>query len=218
MNQTSALLPWDIHPGLTPERLQVIAALLRRVRDTAVDGYSILDGDGPWSLGCTIYERSLNALRRLDASGEYAEWFSLIENEPLRVVFGLERYPLRFFRGEAGDDPPAHQLKRHAEEIEAAQLALSLYDEPPAPADDGVSRLVVEESDDQRTARVVFVHCRIDGTAICLWEIPLDGSHGILPIGSAPAPVDLGPPMVGVPVPATSDTIVATAASDVATA
>ena len=218
MNQIPALRPWDIHPGLTPQRLRVLAGLLRKVRDAAANDHSILDGDGPWSLGCKIYERSLNALRRLDASGDHAEWFSLIEDETLRVVFGIERYPLRFYRGEAGDDPPARQLRRHAEEIEAAQLALSLYDEPPAPAEDGVSRLVVEEDGDQRTARVVFVHCRIDGTAICLWEIPLEGDHGILPIESTPAPVDLGPPIVGAPIPVTSVTIVAVAASDAITA
>ena len=56
--------PWEIHDALTSEKLCTIGSLLADIRRKALDVYDPDEGDGTWCNECTIYQRTLNILKR----------------------------------------------------------------------------------------------------------------------------------------------------------
>ena len=161
------ILPWDIHPALTEDRLRVCAVLLAHARRDAVRMASFEMGDDPWSVGCRAYAFGRQRLRRAAERGTY-NWLTLLDQSH-HFVFLIETVPVRFFRGSA-DEPTSRTLRRQI--IEARQLTLVLGEEQ---AEGLVFRLALEATAGGGVERVVFLALRgEDGQVECFWPVPLD--------------------------------------------
>lgn len=79
--------PWSTCLSLTPDRLSIVGAILRRVRHDAIDLHEPLAGDCPWSLGCRIYSRTCFALR--EAAAKY-DWLTIVD-EAEQLCVGHQR-------------------------------------------------------------------------------------------------------------------------------
>jgi hypothetical protein len=88
--------PWDFFPQLTRERLVAIAQILQDVRHRTLELYLPDEGDGAWSLGCRIYERSINTIERY--SNKFP-WLSF-DRRNLYFLMMIEGFPIRFFKGD----------------------------------------------------------------------------------------------------------------------
>jgi hypothetical protein len=161
------LLPWELHPALTEDRLRVCARMLANARRDALAMASYELGDDAWSVGCRAYAFGRSRLARAAGSGRH-NWLGVLD-ESNAFVFLIEDVPVRFYRGLA-EGPTARALRRHAEE--ARQLSLALGD---AAAEGLVFRLAVETGEGGRVERVVFLALRgEEGEAACTWPVPLE--------------------------------------------
>jgi len=86
--------PWEVHPDLTEERLLAIGKIISKVRKGALAQYDTSAGDGPWSLECTIYERTMNNF--LAAAKEFS-WLRCIRRNLYFLVL-VGKVPIRFKR------------------------------------------------------------------------------------------------------------------------
>lgn len=162
----SRAMPWDLHPSLTAERLQVCARLLANARRDAIAMASYEMGDDPWSVGCRAYAFSRHRLRRTAEAGHYP-WLSVLDESHL-FVFLIDAVPVRFYRG-AAEEPTERILRR--QEIEARQLSLALGRE----AEEGLMfRFAVETGEGGRVERVVFLALRGEDRTECFWPVPLE--------------------------------------------
>ena len=163
----SAVLPWDIHPALTEDRLRVCASLLANARRDAVQLARPELGDDPWSVGCRAYAFGRQRLRRA-VEQRIHNWLTVLD-ESLSFTFAIDGIPVRFFRG-AADEPTNRTLRRQT--IEAEQLTLKLGEER---AEGLVFRLALEATADSNVERVVFLALRgEEGRVECLWPVPLE--------------------------------------------
>ncbi|MGA3212860.1 MAG: hypothetical protein ABSD20_16255, partial [Terriglobales bacterium] len=113
--------PSKKYAPLTDERLSVIAGALRNVRNNTLLLYDPFAGDGEWSHGCRVYERSCFAVRELAKTNS---WLTIVtEAERLRFTFAIEGIPARFYRG-SPDDPPGNYLVSTFGELHQQQLVL----------------------------------------------------------------------------------------------
>jgi hypothetical protein len=108
--------PWEVHPEFVEERLLFIAGILKDVRNRTVDLHEPSEGDDVWSLGCRVYERSINIITR---KAEDTSWLKVIK-KGLYFVMLIEGVPIRFYRGDI-ENPTARSLQRLHPEIEAQQ-------------------------------------------------------------------------------------------------
>ena len=118
------MLPRDIHPALTEDRLRTCALLLVHARRDAVKLASPELGDDTWSIGCRAYAFGKQRLQRAAERGTY-NWLTLLDQSH-HFVFLIENVPVRFFRGQA-DEPTVRTLRRQV--IEAQQLTMALGSE-----------------------------------------------------------------------------------------
>ena len=163
----ASVLPWDIHPALTEDRLRTCALLLAHARRDAVKMASFEMGDDTWSVGCRAYAFGRQRLKRAAERGTY-NWLTVLDQSH-HFVFLIENVPVRFFRGSA-DEPTARTLRRQI--IEAQQLTMALG---PEQAEGLVFRLALEATAGGSVDRVVFLALRGDeGQVECLWPVPLD--------------------------------------------
>lgn len=163
----SQLLPWEIHPALSEDRLRVCARLLANARRDAVRMASPEMGDDSWSIGCRAYAFGRQRLQRAAERGAY-NWLTVLDQSH-HFVFLIEDVPVRFFRG-AADEPTARTLRRQM--IEAEQLSMALGREQ---AEGLVFRLALEASAAGDVERVVFLALRgEEGRVECLWPVPLN--------------------------------------------
>ncbi|MGI4744766.1 MAG: hypothetical protein ACRYGI_09250 [Janthinobacterium lividum] len=175
------LLPWDIHPALTEDRLRACALILAHARRDAVKLAEPALGDDAWSIGCRAYAFGKQRLQRAAARGTY-NWLSVLD-ESHHFVFMIEDVPVRFFRGSA-DEPTVRTLRRQI--LEAQQLTMALG---PEQAEGLVFRLALEATAGGDVDRVVFLALRgEDGQVECFWPVPLDVAPSEL---SGPAPTQL---------------------------
>lgn len=114
--------PTEIHPGLTEERLRIVAKVIRQARHEAVVRHEPSIGDNEWVLGCRCYAFTCAALRRIQP--DHAEWLSILEGAAggLRFAFQIAGVPLRFYRGDP-EDIPKNKAARSFPEIHAMQDA-----------------------------------------------------------------------------------------------
>ena len=121
MAVASRVLPWDIHPALTEDRLRFCARLLANARRDAVRMASPEMGDDSWSVGCRAYAFGKQRLQRT-ADARTCNWLAVLDGSH-HFVFLIQDVPVRFFRGGA-DEPTTRTLRRQV--IEAEQLSLAL--------------------------------------------------------------------------------------------
>ena len=87
------------YPGITLERLSIVAVLIRDARNEAVEDHRPAKGETNWSLGVRQYERTCNALN--SASTEFP-WLTVLSGGvgPVQYVFAIGGHPIRFCRGD----------------------------------------------------------------------------------------------------------------------
>jgi hypothetical protein len=168
----SPVLPWDLHPSLTEERLMAAARLLARGRADAIALADPWAGDDAWSIGCRAYAFTKHQLSRAAEAGRYP-WLGVLD-ETHHFVFLIDGVPVRFYRGEA-DDPSKRTLRQ--QESEAEQLALALGND----GNEGLMfRFAVETEPDGSIRRIVFLALRGEsGRVECFWPVPLDTASGL---------------------------------------
>jgi hypothetical protein len=145
--------------------MQLIAKILRDTRNNALKEYKPNDGDGRWSLGCRIYERTANMISAAAEDG-LLPWLTVIE-PPLEFVFGVGDVPVRFYKGDA-DAAPGNHLKCAISE----QMALGLVFK-----DSKVHliwRFVVETNDAGEAETIYLLGLTNAGVVECKYEVPPD--------------------------------------------
>ncbi len=162
--------PWESHPALTEEKLCDIGRIIQGVRNEALEDYDPDKGDGPWSFGCRVYERTCFEITRA-AQGKYSDWLTVIE-PPLHFVFAVGGVPVRFYHGD-DDRPNARSLRMRAPEIEAVEAQLELFPEYEQKNPSWPWRMVVVSDDDGSVLRVVMVQLDPNGYPRNPWTVPL---------------------------------------------
>jgi hypothetical protein len=180
--------PWDFHADLSLDRLQLVAKVLSDTRTRTILQHDPVAGDGNWSLGCRIYERSCSMLTR--AGERLWPWLKVVQ-EPLQFIFTVGEVPMRFYHGDA-DNPAPHHL--YPVESEWRQLSMAFGNA----GCDFVWRIVVESDATGEAARVLTIGAALDGSIECSYPIPpLDNSVSLWD----PLVADVGPG-VALPPPA----------------
>lgn len=166
-------LPWDIHPGLTADRLIIVGQHVAAARNSAVDDYQPKKGDGPWSLGCTAYQRTLNIFGDLAVKQAYP-WLTMVARKGLHFTFGVGGVPFRHFR-DRGRGPSKRTLVTTLPEREALQHAL--FDVPKRAMElERFFRIAYATGPDGRVVQVAVLRFDKDGEIYCNWPIPVEGS------------------------------------------
>ncbi len=192
------LLPWDVSPALTADRLHLIATTIARVRADARDGHLPEKGDNAWVFGCRAYARSCHALQGLSLTGDHP-WLQVRE-EGLACTLLVEGEPLKFYRGEA-ESPNPRSLRRGLEAAIRQQKLMFFKDELNAEANGWFWLIALETHDDGSLMRAVVFQANSRKETRNLYAIPMDSP---VPVVGIVAPeeregVDLPPPVVGPP-------------------
>jgi hypothetical protein len=180
---------------LTEERLRAVASIIQRVRNEALQDYDPDRGDGPWSFGCRVYERTCFEITRASQQA-FSEWLSVIE-PPLHFVFGVAGVPIRFYHGE-DDRPNARAIRLRTPEIEAVEAQLELFPEYAQSNPSWPWRLVVVSDEDGSVLRIVLVQLDPNGYPRNPWTVPLPAEVvAFASVAAAPKEgVVLPPPLV----------------------
>src|ERR1700685_1895797 len=129
---------WRKYPDLTQPRLTILASEIHRVRSECVALFDPLEGDGDWSLGTRIFERTWFSFRELSKT---TDWLAMnLEFKPLQFSLCVGSVPLRFYKGDP-EDPPSRYLARTPGEIRYIQTCFEFAGLPTV---DTVLRLAVE--------------------------------------------------------------------------
>lgn len=115
--------PWEIHSDLAEDRLQAIGKVILKTRKEALELYEPENGDGPWSLECRIYERTMNGF--MAAAKDYP-WLRCIRKNLYFLVL-IGKVPVRFKRKDF-EKAAAMDIRLFPQEIMAHQLAFD-YDQ-----------------------------------------------------------------------------------------
>lgn len=115
--------PWDVHPDLSEDRLHIISRVITKTRKEALELYEPVNGDGPWSLECRIYERTMNGF--LAAAKEHPWLRCHKKNLYFLVLVG--KVPIRFKRRDF-EKAATMDIRLLQPEIMAHQLAFD-YDQ-----------------------------------------------------------------------------------------
>ena len=115
------------YPGITPDRLAVIGARIRDVRNEAVDDHCPAKGETNWSLGVRQYERTCSALNW--ALTEFP-WLTVISGGlgAVQYVFAIGGHPIRFCRGDEEEIAARYQQPCFPEMIHQQALFDSSQD------------------------------------------------------------------------------------------
>ena len=166
--------PWLKYPALTDQRLSRVATVIRKVRQECVDLYEPEKGDGPWSLGCRVYERTFFAIKEL-AKVEPSWLVINKEFHALQFSFSIGPAPLRFYRGDP-EDPPSHVLARSDGELFQLQYCIQYDDRPTV---DSVLRLAVEVDSTRQAAAVFLIEIDEFKEVIVQYRIPFESATSV---------------------------------------
>jgi hypothetical protein len=171
---TDDLLPWDVNPDLTFERLRVLAKNVRDVRHDALDVHEEEKGDDAQVHGTIAYRRCCYRLMELAKSGEHP-WLS-IPDKSRRFIFAVGGTSMRMYRGDARR-PPARSLRSYVTELIAQQQGDLPFDEKiVVPRDGWVWRMAVETDVNGHVVRIVVFQANPDLEVRNLYEVPLHDS------------------------------------------
>lgn len=166
--------PWLKYPTLTAGRLSRVATLIRDVRKQCVDLHEPERGDGPWSLGCRVYERTFFAITEL-AKTESA-WLGINrEFHALQFSFNIGPVPMRFYRGDP-EDPPTRHLEHTDGELFHLQYCIQYDDRPTV---DSLLRMVVEVDSTRQAAAVFLIEIDEVKEVIGQYRIPFESATSI---------------------------------------
>jgi hypothetical protein len=190
------------YPGVTLSRLLILADIVRRVRNEAVDDHRPERFETNWSLGARQYERTAGALT--GASMEYP-WLTVVAGASggaVQYVFAIGGHCVRFCRGD---------------EIEVARR----YQSPCFPEIEQ-RMLFGDEPNANRWLRLVIDNTP-EGRPDSLWLMEIDGDTGettrafLIPEVVGPAVVTefVAPPEPPVVIPPVSAEIADGIAADV---
>jgi hypothetical protein len=183
--------PWLKYPDLTQPRLTALANEIRRVRSECVALHKPEDGDGDWSLGCRVYQRTFFAIRELTKA---VDWLTINpELKALQFSFSVGSVPLRYYKGDP-NDPPSRYLMHSQGELQHIQLCFEFEGLPSA---DTILRLAVDVDSTRQAASVSLVEIDEYKEVIGTYRIPFDAQSTRLTPMQAP-PVNM-PPIVAEP-------------------
>ena len=190
--------PWLKYPDLTQSRLTTLANVIRRVRSGCVELHKPEDGDGNWSLGCRVYERTFFAIRELSKS---VDWVIINpELKSLQFSFCVGSVPLRFYKGDA-NDPPSRYLTHSDGELMQLQTCFEFEGLPTV---DTILRLAVEVDSTRQAVSVSLVEIDEYKEVIGTYRIPFDAQGGANLSTMQTPPVNL-PPVVAEPLKKETD-------------
>jgi hypothetical protein len=187
--------PWLKYPDLKQEYLTVIANTLRRVRSECVALHEPENGDGNWSLGSRVYERSFYAIKEL---AKTVDWLTINpELYALAFSFCIGSVPLRIYKGEP-DDPPSRYLSKSEGEQLAFQLCIEFDGLPTV---DTMLRLAVTVDATREARWVTLVEIDEQKEVVGMYSIPFEGeASNITPLQAPKVPPVSMPPAVAVPI------------------
>ncbi len=160
------MTPWEYHPALTRDRLVVVAQLIQKGRNDALDRFDPNIGCTAWTLGCEAF--SFQRHQIIEASATL-DWLTILDPN-MQFLFSIDGVPCRFYRGEP-DDPSKRTLKQSYPEL--AQLHLFDAEEWGKLAEKPLHRLAIETDIDGSLIAVTFV--LLNGEVpLFTWQIPLD--------------------------------------------
>ena len=164
--------PWEKYPALKPEYLTRIATLMRDVRKNCVALFEPEKGDGPWSLGTRVYERTFFAIKELAKTER--SWLGINkEFHTLQFSFNIGPVPLRYFRGDP-DDPPSRYLAHTDGELFQLQTCIQFDDRPTV---DSMLRFAVGVDSTRQAAEVVLVEIDEFKEVIGQYRIPFEATN-----------------------------------------
>jgi hypothetical protein len=176
------------YPALTIERLSRVATLIRDVRKECVDLFAPEKGDGPWSLGCRVYERTFFSIGELAKTEP--SWLGINkECHALAFSFNIGPVPLRFFRGDP-EDPPSRYLAQSEGELFQLQTCIRFDDRPTV---DSMLRLAVEVDSTRQAAAVFLIEIDEHKEVIGQFRVPFESAANVSIRTFQTPPVSIGP-------------------------
>lgn len=155
--------PWEHHPDLSEDRLEIISDILRKVRNEEVALNDI--NQAIWGYGCLIYDLTRNKL--IEESKNY-EWLNIV-NSSLGFVFSIGEVPVRFYKGSV-EDPNDRTLAYNKDE--AKQLEFAFGSSTSLEVEHW--RFSIETDHDASVLQVSLVGFNSNGKADCIWEFEPD--------------------------------------------
>ena len=173
--------PWQKYGDLTPERLSIVAEEFRRVRHDCVNLHQPELGDGDWSLGSRIYQRTYFAIFRL---AEKYDWLTINQElKALQFSFSIGIVPLRFYKGDP-DDPPSRYLAHT--DGEARQIQTSFEFEG-LPTLETVLRFAITPGENREAASIHLVEIDEVKEVVAAYRIPFNQRGAqVVPLQATP--------------------------------
>lgn len=184
------LKPWEVDSRLKEDQLVEIGNIIKDVRNSTVELHDPDNGDGPWGLGCRVYDRTVNILAQ--KVFDY-EWLELLR-ENLYFVILVNGVPIRYYKG-TPETPPHRTLCKRLPEIYAEQCVFDFEESNR----DWFWRLGVEPDNEQKVLQTTIAQLNKKGDFKNVWVIPT--VEAVSPItfihDIKPEPVVLESPAIG---------------------
>jgi hypothetical protein len=186
--------PWEIEPDLAAKRLVWVARTFAEIHQETVRTHEPSRGDGPWSLGCRLYDRKRNRLIQAARSGD-VPWLRILDSS-LAFQFAIGRVRLRFYGGPP--EEPAQNMRDSFPELRQRSLPLGRIDDPATFA----WCIAVETDATRLVSAVTLAAFSLGDELLYSFVIPFDAAgredpSPVIPL--APPPVDIPPPNVSGP-------------------
>lgn len=169
------ILPSDIHPDLTEDRLRAIAELIQNQRKDIIDKSEIDRGDNAWSIGCRAYAWTCKAITKAALEdNRFAQWLNVLEAQGLYFTFTIGAIPIKFYRADPENLPGRVSYYRSAEFL-ARQQAFPFVKNK----DNFLFRLIIETDHSFDVSEITLVQIDTDGNTINSWLINSTESSNI---------------------------------------
>lgn len=160
--------PWEVHAELAEDRIVTIGKIISKTRKEALELYEPENGDGPWSLECRIYERTMNGF---SAAAKELPWLRCIRKNLYFVVL-VGGVPIRFKRKDF-ERASEMDIRLFHPEITAHQLAFD-FDQS-----GWYWRVFIETDEYRDILRLVMAQITEDGNTRNAYVIPLSDAVSI---------------------------------------